>query len=53
MRTKWRLVKYNDVEYAKYGSMLFRCCVKGLELPSWIWIKDISRYVNNQCVERR
>lgn len=53
MRTKWRLVNYNGNEYAKYGYMTFRCCIKGIQPNGWIWIKEIDRYVNSKCIERR
>ena len=53
MKSKWQVVKYGTKEYAKCGGYTFKCCRKGLQLDSWIWVKEIGRYVDYKCVGRR
>lgn len=46
---KWELVTHNGREYAKYGSHLFKCCIKSIAPSDWVYIKDIHRCVSYKC----
>lgn len=56
MRIRWKLVTWQDREYAVCCGRRFRCVTNqqyqksGDMVATWKWVPEIKRYVNYKCM---